>query len=207
MNGANSLEVNQQSLTEKGPALQRWLSPLLALGLCLAAVILPWFKVPLLGELGMGTAKCIFSLVSLFFGAEVSFDGSRTLEAFGEVIGSLSVTSLGVGIAVTLVAITLVAAAFVLAIIACFRGPISGARKGIASARVSFLLLALALLLACAFLLIANSWLSAQVLTLLQSFGASQGALKLIAPSEFAWAFLLASVACWITFGLIKRKL
>jgi hypothetical protein len=201
-----SQQVPQQS-QGKGPVLQRWLAPLVALALCLAAAILPWFKIPLLGELGIGTAKGIFSIVSLFFGAEVNFDGSRTLEALGDVIGSLSASSIGIAVALVLVTLALVLAAFAFAIVACFRGPLSGARKGIATARVSFLLLALALLLDCVFFFIANIWLSEQVLTLLQSFGASDGELSIIKPSVFAWALLAASVVCWIAFGVVKRFL
>jgi hypothetical protein len=187
--------------------LQRWLAPLVSLALCFAAAILPWFKIPLLGELGMGTAKGIFSVFSLFFGAEVGFDGNRTLEALGTVVGSLSASAISGTVAVILVTIALMLAAFVLAVIACFRGPLSGAREGIASARVSFLLLALALILDCVFFFVANIWLSEQVLTLLQSFGASDGELSIIKPSVFAWALLAASVMCWIVFGVVKRFL
>jgi hypothetical protein len=65
----------------------------------------------------------------------------------------------------------------------------------------------LALVIDCAFILIVNGWISAQILTLLQSFGATEGALSIIKPSDFAWTLLAASVVCWVVFGVIKHRM
>jgi hypothetical protein len=202
-----STVTEAQDAAGKGPLLQRLLAPVLALVLCLAAFVLPWFSVPLFGELGWGTLQGIFSLVSLFFGAELDFDGGRTLEALGEVVGSFSLLSVVVGVVVTLLSIALVLTACVLAIVACFRGPISGAGKGIVVARVSFLLLALALVLDGVFVVSVDAYLAAQVLSILQTFGGNEGTLSFIRPSAFAWLLLATSAACRVIFGVIKRKL
>ena len=183
------------------------IGPLTVLLLLSATLMLPWVSFPALADFGLGwlfRAPAILETASTF---DFYLDSNSAALSAQEIIGSIKVADVIIMILAVIVVLLLLLGSFILLIVAFVRGGISGAVKGIASSKVSIILLAAAQLCGVVATFVLNARLTSNIDTMLQSQGISRLPLAVISPSLFLWGLLVGSLVCFIVLCVVSARL
>jgi hypothetical protein len=194
-------------MREKQFTIVNLIGPVVALLLLSATLMLPWASFPALSEFGVGWLLRISSIWETASTSELYLDGSSAVVSVQEIVSSIKATDLIFLVLAAIVILLFLLGSFVLLVVAFIRGCISGAVKGIASSKVSIILLAVAQLSGILAILALNARLVSNVEAVLQSQGISQMPLAVVSPSLFLWGLLAGSLACFVILSIASARL
>jgi hypothetical protein len=194
-------------MRERQFAIVNLIGPVVVLLLLSATLMLPWVSFPALSELGIGWLMRISSIWETASTSNLYLDGSSAVVSVQEIVSNIKATDVIFLVLAAIAILLLLLSSFVLLVVAFIRGCISGAVKGIASSKVSIILLAVAQLSGILAILALNARLMSNVEAVLQSQGISQMPLAVVSPSLFLWGLLAGSVACFVSLSIASARL
>ena len=183
------------------------IGPLAVLLLLSATLMLPWVSFPALADFGLGWLFRIPAILDTASTSDLYLDSSSASLSAQEIIGSIKVADVIIMILAVVVVLLLLLVSFIFLVVAFVRGGISGAVKGIASSKVSIILLAAAQLCGVLAIFVLNARLTSNIDTMLQSQGISRLPLAVVSPSLFLWGLLAGSLACFLGLCIAGARL